>query len=221
MDKFKEKISKVLSDEELDAILCKTKEAAAKIKELDMSKVSAKDMPDIFDLMKDTAETKMYLSQAKYYDAIVEAMEESDKQYGVDYDEQGMYNREKKYYPVMGYEPYLQTGKYNRDMDMMYGRMGYSSGSGSRTSGGSRQGAQGTRGSMNMNNDSRYGYSHDEYMNRRMSYSTSNPADLQKRKELLNERLDDLFDMAKEEVMDMSPEEKSIWRSKLTNILNM
>ncbi len=33
--------------------------------------------------------------------------------------------------------------------------------------------------------------------------------------------MDDLYDMAKEMVQDMSPEEKQMWKNKLTQIVNM
>jgi gas vesicle protein len=41
------------------------------------------------------------------------------------------------------------------------------------------------------------------------------------RKQLLNDYMDDLYDMAKEMVTDMTPEEKQMWKSKLTQIVNL
>ena len=109
----------------------------------------------------------------------------------------------------MGFVPEM----YMRDEDYDIGRMYYSSGAGSRTSGDSMNGASRT--------SSRYGYSHDKYMNEKNNYSSTDPEDMQKRKQLLSERLDDLYSMAKEEVMDMSPEEKAMWKSKITMLMNI
>lgn len=216
MDKMKEKIDRAIREEKLDKLFDKVKCAACKFEEMNLDKLSEKDFPEIFDIMKDTAETKKYLAEANYYDKITEAME--DAEYGDDYDIEGklgyprrrdsqgrfMSNRSR-----MGYVPEM----YMRDEDYDKGRMYYSSGRGAAYSSDSMSGAS--------RSSSRYGYSHDKYMKEKSNYSMSDPEDVQKRKMLLSERLDDLYSMAKDEVMDMSPEEKAMWKSKITMLMNI
>lgn len=79
---------------EMEELFKKTKEVAEKYRGLDFSQLSADDFGIAFDIMKDTAEAKMYITkahknmaEAKYYCALVEAMEEST--YDEDYDENG------------------------------------------------------------------------------------------------------------------------------------
>ena len=49
----------------------------------------------------------------------------------------------------------------------------------------------------------------------------TDPESAKHRKQLLNDYMDDLYDMAKEMVQDMSQEEKQMWKAKLTQITNM
>lgn len=70
-------------------------------------------------------------------------------------------------------------------------------------------------------NNSRYGYSHDEYIQKRSEYPMTDPESAKHRKQLLNDYMDDLYDMAKEMVQDMSTEEKQMWKAKLAQITNM
>lgn len=147
---------------------------------------------------------------------IVEAMEEAEGEDVKDHDWESRIgyprrrdSRGRFMSSKMGFVPEM----YMRDEDYDIGRMYYSSGAGSRTSGDSMNGASRT--------SSRYGYSHDKYMNEKNNYSSTDPEDMQKRKQLLSERLDDLYSMAKEEVMDMSPEEKAMWKSKITMLMNI
>ena len=147
---------------------------------------------------------------------IVEAMEEAEVEDVKDHDWESRIgyprrrdSRGRCMSSKMGFVPEM----YMRDEDYDIGRMYYSSGAGSRTSGDSMNGVSRT--------SSRYGYSHDKYMNEKNNYSSTDPEDMQKRKQLLSERLDDLYSMAKEEVMDMSPEEKAMWKSKITMLMNI
>ena len=147
---------------------------------------------------------------------IVEAMEEAEGEDVKDHDWESRIgyprrrdSRGRFMSSKMGFVPEM----YMRDEDYDIGRMYYSSGAGSRTSGDSMNGSSRT--------SSRYGYSHDKYMNEKNNYSSTDPEDMQKRKQLLSERLDDLYSMAKEEVMDMSPEEKAMWKSKITMLMNI
>lgn len=126
-----------------------------------------------------------------------------------------------------------------RDMDMNVGRMYYQgegqgrSGQGGQSrQGGSQGGGQsqsrgysenqsGGRGGNQGRGSSRYGYSHDKYMEERQKYSKEDPEDKKKRTELLNEYMEDFMDSAKEMVSDMSPEEKQMWKVKINKLINM
>lgn len=167
------------------------------------------ELGEVIDMIKDLSEAEYYAHISK---AMIEAEEEgvkdNDWESRIGYprrrDSRGRFMSSK-----MGFVPEM----YMRDEDYDIGRMYYSSGAGSRTSGDSMNGASRT--------SSRYGYSHDKYMNEKNNYSSTDPEDMQKRKQLLSERLDDLYSMAKEEVMDMSPEEKAMWKSKITMLMNI
>lgn len=67
----------------------------------------------------------------------------------------------------------------------------------------------------------RYGFSFDEYMETRETYPGQEPEHKRIRMEALNRELDELVDMGKEVVQDMSPEEKQAWKGKISKILNM
>ena len=55
-----------------------------------------------------------------------------------------------------------------------------------------------TRDMYSNRNESRYGFSHDEYVQKRSEYPMSDPESAKHRKQLLNDYMDDLYDMAKE-----------------------
>lgn len=194
--------------------------------------VDTKEMGEVIDMIKDCTE-------AMYYYSIVEAMKESE--YGEDYDWEG-----RKHYRGQrrdskgrfmsgrrggmrrGYEPDYRMPpemdedmeEYWRDMDIAQGRM-YYNGDGSNRSG-QGSGVRNTGDTSNRGRSgSRYGYSHDEYMKKREMYSKDDPEHKKKRTEMLNEYMDDLSDMAKEMVADMSPEEKQMWKVKLNKLINM
>lgn len=69
---------------ELDELMEKALEMAEKLKDISCDSVTKDDFPDLFDIVKDIAETKKYLAEASYYHSIVEAMEN---------------NKDFKYYP--------------------------------------------------------------------------------------------------------------------------
>lgn len=128
----------------------------------------------------------------------------------------------------MGYEEPIMMSQYDRDMDMGMGRMYYSEGQSSGR-GGSSESSGRSSGSGNSGgrrgysdggqNSSRYGFSHDKYMEERSKHSK--PEDSGKRMELLNDFIDDLEDMAKDVVKGMSPEEKQVWKVKLNKLISM
>lgn len=176
--------------------------------------VNTKEFGEVVDMIKDLTEAEKNKAEACYYNTLVDAMENAD--YGKDYDEYGPIERR-------GYRGRDNMGRYTSRRsypmhDMMYdqrrdeymqGRMGYSNGA---YGGGSR--------GMTSSPSSRYGYSHDEYMQNRRMYSNS-PEDMQKKTKMIEERMDDLYSMFKDEVKDMSPEEKQVWKTKLNRIINL
>lgn len=98
----------------------------------------------------------------------------------------------------------------DRDMDMSKGRMYYSD-----------KGRDMDRDAWEKMPETRYGYSHDEYLEKRKGLNPMQPEDKKKRDELLDRSLEDLCDMSKEMVDGMTPEEKQKWKTKITKILNM
>lgn len=190
----------------------------------DKTSVGKYPIGDVVDMIKDLCEAEYYAREAKCLE------KEEEEEYGRMFyprrrDSRGrfMSNRRGRY----GYEepPYmhmpLEMGEYEewdpeRDMDLKHGRMYYDGGRG-RTS---RGGTAGTAYSGS-NPMSRYGFSHDEYLQKRREHEGQDPESKKKRMELLDEYLEDLCDMSKEVVQGMSPEEKQMWKSKITKILNM
>lgn len=169
------------------------------------SKVNTEELGEVIDMIKDLSEVKKNKAEACYYETLTEAMEGST--YGVDYDERGrlryqngsqMGNRTRR-----GYEPYMSEMDNQRRSEMNSGRIGYDN-----------YGQQKQRGT-------RYGYSHDEFMEAKKSYSVNDPNGKTKRMEALNDYLEDFTDSARDLVMGMSPEEKQMWKNKINNLINM
>lgn len=195
--------------------------------------VNTKEFGEVVDMIKDLTEAEKNKWQSCYYKSIVEAMEDSE--YGEDYDWSGP-DEDRMGYPRMrdsmgrytsrrGYRGGRSSGRRNYDEMMMeyprmydemyYGgrnNMGYSNGA----YGGGRRGQ-----TSNSGNSSRYGYSHDEYMQKKSSMQGNDPETMKKRAKMIDEHMDDMYEMFKEEVADMSPEEKQMWKSKLNKIINL
>ncbi len=191
--------------------------------------VDTEEMGEVIDMWKDVCEGKEKIIKACYYKQIMEAMEESE--YGEDYDEDGPMEKRyyrgqrrdsrgrytsKRYYesPIMMNEPYMHMSEDMRDMDLNEGRMyaPYSSNSGR---------SSGSRSNSSSNSNSRYGYSYDKYMNNRRNYKKDEPEGNRKRMEELDEFMEDLEDMARNVISDMSPTEKQAWKAKLNKLVNM
>lgn len=167
--------------------------------------VDTKEFGEVIDMIKD-------LSEAEYYAKISKAMNESE--YGEDYDYHGAYDKhERKGYKgqprdsrgrymsrKMGYEesPYMHMMDM-RDMDYDIGRMYYPE---------------------HHMETSRYGKSYDDYMEGRKHYSTSDATQKQERIKMLDEYTKDLTQSINKIMEDVSPEEKSMLRSKLAKLVN-
>lgn len=113
-----------------------------------------------------------------------------------------------------GWEP-------DRDMDMSVGRMYYAGETNSSSRGGNRQGSNDGGARRTNGGNSRYGFSYDEYLEKRKGLNPGHPEEKKKREELLDNYLEELCDMSKEVVEGMTPEEKQKWKTKITKILNM
>lgn len=199
--------------------------------------VNTKEFGEVVDMIKDLSEAEKNKMEACYYKTLIEAMEESD--YGEDYDEYGPLERR-------GYRGGGRSGggrggnrgggnrgggrggrrSYEEMWDdprFMEERMGYSNGAYGGGSRGQSSGGQGgqSRGYQGGQQQSRYGYSHDDYMNERKMYSSTDPESMKKRAKIIDEHMDDMYEMFKEEVQDMTPEEKQMWKSKLNKIINL
>lgn len=159
--------------------------------------INTKEFGEVVDMMKDLSEVKKNNAEACYYMAITEAMENSE--YGEDYDYEGRLNRR-------GYRMPSEVYRVNEDR-LYYGNM-------------NRNMANG-RSNTSRPSGSRYGYSHDDYMDAKRYYSTTDPEGKRIRMEKLEDYTDDLVESAKEMIQDMSPEEKQAWKMKLSKIINM
>lgn len=91
-----------------------------------IEKIDAHEMGEVIDMIKDLAEAEKCMNESRYYESIVEAMEEgSEDPYGM---RAGYRPRMMAYKPFISEEPYIDA--YLRDGDPTM-RMGYSRGSSS------------------------------------------------------------------------------------------
>lgn len=171
-----------------------------KVNQVGLQNMNTHELGEAVDMVKDTVEIDMLRSKKRYYDTLVEAMNENE--YGMDYDEYG---------PIMGYPTTNRRGGQMRVMNRPNNsqRMGYV-GDQPRLSNGQFAFTNG----MRMDN-SRYGYTHDQYMENRTG------ATPEERRMMLDHYMDDLYDMGKEMIEGMTPEEKALWKSKINKLVNL
>lgn len=167
---------------------------------------------------------------------IIEAMDEEENEYGEDWDEQGPLHEGKRYYRGQrrdsrgrytsgsrsrgrrSYEePMMYMPEWERDMDYGMGRMYYPQYQGSNDSGNRMSTSQSSGG---QSQSSRYGYSYDNYMEGRRNYSKTEPAHKQERMKMMEEYTKDLVESINQVMEDVSPEEKTMLRSKLAKLVN-
>lgn len=212
--------------------------------------VNTKEFGAVVDMIKDLSEAEKNKMEACYYKTLIQAMEESEYGEDYNEDGPIWEEESRMGYSRGGGRSGNRRGAsggrggrgsgsgsgnrsgrrgfpmYDERYDeYMEGRMGYSNGAyggGSRgqSSSGGSSGGSGSSGSSGYSG-SRYGYSHDEYMNNKMMYNSNDPESKAKKAKMVEERMDDLYSMFKEEVQDMSPEEKQIWKTKLNRIINL
>lgn len=177
-----------------------------------IDQVNTKEMGEVIDMIKDLSEAEKNKMEACYYKSVIEAMENAE--YGEDYDYEG---RIRRGYSRMGSRRGYDRMPYDdvEDYRMPYSNGAYGGGSRGRSSSG-----QGSMSSGSTSRGSRYGYSHDEYMSSKNNLGKS-PEDMKKRADMLEDHMDEMYEMFKDEVKDMTPEEKQLWKSKLNRIINL
>lgn len=190
----------------------------AKLKGID--NVNPAELGEVIDMYKDLCEMEYWeTKKMKYWLEIClmqeEMEEDSDHRYyrGQPRNNMEQYARGRRMYePDYRMTPEMyrdmdkenMTDKEKRDMDKRMGRMYYTEPE-----------------RMEMERKSKYGDSHDKYMMGKRMYTNTEPMHKQKRLEMLDEHLNDLVEMAKETVEDMSPEEKQLYKTKITKLMNM
>lgn len=205
--------------------------------------VDTKEMGEVVDIIKD-------LCEAEYYAKISKAMDEAEygeeyDEYGPMEDgrrgyrgqprskSSGRYmskgdgrrsNRGRRGYEEMGdYEMTpemyrMYSPEYYRDMDRMDGKMYYSGGSSS--SGMSSQGGSRGYSDGRDSREGRSGQSRKSYMETKEMHKGNTPEDKEAKKKELDKWMTDIGSDIKELVHDMSSEEKTVAKQKLTNLAN-
>lgn len=198
-------------------------------------KVNLDDAGKIIDIVKDLAEAEYHALISKEMRKAHEGEEFEEEfilsmlkeHYGDKYDEEKgkrFYDRYRysngRFAPKgrgrrMGYSypDYHIMPEYDRDMDIMDGRMYYPEIQGS--SDGSNRGTVDWGG-----RSSRYGYSYDNYMQKRKEYSKETPSGKQERMKLMEDESSEIINMISDIMDDVSLEEKNILKNKLTKLIN-
>lgn len=198
--------------------------------------IDTKEMGEVAEIIKE-------LSEAEYYAKISKAMDESE--YGEDYDYRGVYDEyERKgyrgqrrdsrgrYMSRRGYERYMMPEmnwddmEYRRDMDRnSHNKMYYTDGnmsSSSSMNGGQSSGSMGSQNGNRGYSDSgrdmregRSGQSRRGYMETKEMHKGNSAEDKQQKMKELEHYMKDLSEDVTEMITDMSPEEKSMLKSKM------
>ena len=196
--------------------------------------------------MGEVAEIIKELSEAEYYAKISKAMDEAE--YGEDYDYMGAYDEHSRkgyrgqrrdsrgrYMSRRGYEAPMmmyddmdyESMEYMRDMDRPYGRMGYS-GSGS-YGGHSSSGMNGGQSNMGNsgssssggnrdNSESRYDRARRGYEETKEMHKSNSSEDKQHKIKSLEEYMKELSEDVTSMIEGMSPEEKTLAKTKLQSL---
>jgi hypothetical protein len=234
MSEIKEKVEAELKTVKA---LCETMEQAIKTQvDRGLDKVSTHELYEAVDILKDLTEAKKNIVETCYKMQIMEAMEKSE--YGEEYDEEGpkFYNMNRyangRYAPKgrgmrRGYQKY-PVEEY-RDMDLSDGRMYYSDGYSDGEREGNKKGYEdGNRDgySRGYSEGQRSGGGNRDYREGRSGQSRRTYVEskemgkdkqekMKKLEDYTNELSNDLMEMLK----DASPEEKSLVKNKMQNIV--
>ena len=171
--------------------------------------VDTQEMYKVVDIYKDLSEVKKNIIEGCYKMQIMEAMEESE--YGKDYDENGeiRYYRNQprdkdtgRYVKAYTMTPEMYNDKsaaYYRDMDRAAGKMYYTE---------SRDYREG-----------RSGKGRKMYMETKAIHNSDNPNDKQAKLRELENYMSDLSGDVTEMIMDASPEEKAMLKTKMQTLI--
>jgi hypothetical protein len=203
-----------------------------------IEQVDTKEMGEVAEIIKE-------LSEAEYYAKISKAMDEAE--YGEDYDYMGAYDEHSRkgyrgqrrdsrgrYMSRRGYETPMmmyddmdyESMEHMRDMDRPYGRMGYA-GSGSygghSSSGMNSESNMGNSGSSSSggnrgNSESRYDRARRGYEETKEMHKSNSSEDKQHKIKSLEEYMKELSEDVTSMIEGMSPEEKTLAKTKLQSL---
>lgn len=213
----------------------------------DISKLNAKELGEVVDMIKDCAEAMKECAEAEYYEKITKAMDENsiseNAYYMKKYAPETMgnmryfrsrppmmyYTRDgRKYYSHDGRRyfrdeieyPYWEMGDYDRDMDRddhHMNRMYYTNTDGSYKDMGYEKIKD-----KGMNNDSKYNQSYDAYTVNRRTYMDmkASGADKTQTMEEIKKTMSSLADTLMPVMQKATPEEKSIIKQNLNSLVS-
>ena len=186
--------------------------------------IDTKEMGEVAEIIKELCEAEYYAKVSKAmdehdFDNAEEIMDEGRRGYrGQPRDSRGRYMRR-------GYQKMIP--EYYRDMDMDDGRMYYTSGSSSMggSQGGSSMGSSsgssiGYSNGMRDMREGRSGQSRRGYVETKEMHKGNSEEDKMAKKRELDKWMNDIGSDVKELVHDMTPEEKTMAKTKLTNLAN-
>lgn len=198
--------------------------------------IDTKEMGEVAEIIKE-------LSEAEYYAKISKAMDEAE--YGEDYDYMGAYDHERKGYrgqprdsrgrymsrrgyesrmmPEMDYDEMERMRDYDRGAGKMYysgsgsmgGSQGQSGSSSSSMGGGQSSGSMGSQGGSRGYSESRYDRAKRGYEETKSIHKDNSAESKQMKMKELENYMKELSTDVTEMIMDASPEEKSILKSKM------
>lgn len=198
-----------------------------------IEQVDTKEMGEVAEIIKE-------LSEAEYYAKISKAMDEAE--YGEEYDYIGAYDEHSRkgyrgqrrdsrgrYMSRRGYETPMmmyddmdyESMEHMRDMDRPYGRMGYGGHSSSGMNGGqSNMGNSGSSSSAGNrgNSESRYDRARRGYEETKEMHKSNSSEDKQHKIKSLEEYMKELSEDVTSMIEGMSPEEKTLAKTKLQSL---
>lgn len=207
-----------------------------------IEKIDTKEMGEVAEMLKELCEAEYYAKISKAMDEYdfedaEEIMHEGRRGYrGQPRDSRGRYMR-RGYDEMMGYMPEMYRDMDRESMGKMYytsanasqgsqgGSSGQSSGGSSMgsSSGGSMGYSEGMRGYSSQERDSREGrngQSRRSYVETKEMHKGNSEEDKMAKKRELDKWMNDIGSDVKELVHDMTPEEKTMAKTKLTNLAN-
>ena len=191
--------------------------------------IDTKEMGEVAEIIKELCEAEYYAKVSKAmdehdFDNAEEIMDEGRRGYrGQPRDSRGRYMRR-------GYDEMMYMPEMYRDMDLMDGKMYYTSanrsqGSQGQSNGGSSMGSSNSS-SMGYSNgmrdmrEGRSGQSRRGYVETKEMHKGNSEEDKMAKKRELDKWMNDIGSDVKELVHDMTPEEKTMAKTKLTNLAN-